>query len=68
MPFAAIKRRSGLGVEFGIALAICFLYMIFLKVSQAFGYNGDMDPLLTAWLANLIFLLGGGITLWYVPK
>ncbi len=68
IPFAAIKRRSGLGVEFGIALAICFLYMIFMKVSQAFGYNGDMDPLLTAWLANLIFLLGGGLTLWYVPK
>jgi lipopolysaccharide export system permease protein len=68
IPFAAIKRRSGLGVEFGIALAICFLYMIFLKVSQAFGYNGDMDPLLTAWLANLIFLAGGAATLWVVPK
>jgi lipopolysaccharide export system permease protein len=63
IPFSAIKRRSGLGVEFGIALAICFLYMIFLKVSQAFGYNGDLDPLLTAWLANLIFLAGGAATL-----
>jgi lipopolysaccharide export system permease protein len=68
IPFAAVKRRSGVGVEFGIALAICFLYMIFLKVSQAFGYNGDMDPLLTAWLANLIFLAGGGLTLRMVPK
>lgn len=68
IPFSAIKRRSGLGVEFGIALAICFLYMIFLKVSQAFGYNGDFDPLLTAWMANLIFLVGGGINLWFVPK
>lgn len=68
IPFAAIKRRSGVGVEFGIALAICFLYMIFLKVSQAFGYNGDMDPLLTAWLANILFLFGGGVTLWLVPK
>jgi len=68
IPFSAIKRRSGLGVEFGIALAICFLYMIFLKVSQAFGYNGDMDPLLTAWLANLIFLAGGAATLALVPR
>jgi len=68
IPFSAIKRRSGLGVEFGIALAICFLYMIFLRVSQAFGYNGDMDPLLTAWLANLIFLAGGAATLVFVPK
>jgi lipopolysaccharide export system permease protein len=68
IPFSAIKRRSGLGVEFGIALAICFLYMIFMKVSQAFGYNGDLDPLLTAWLANLIFLAGGGATLAFVPR
>jgi len=68
IPFSAIKRRSGLGVEFGIALAICFLYMIFLKVSQAFGYNGDMDPLLTAWIANLIFLAGGAATLAFVPR
>lgn len=68
IPFAAVKRRSGVGVEFGIALAICFLYMIFLKVSQAFGYNGDMDPLLTAWLANLMFLAGGAVTLRLVPK
>lgn len=68
IPFAAVKRRSGLGVEFGIALAICFLYMIFLKVSQAFGYNGDMDPLLTAWLANLLFLAAGAVTLRVVPK
>jgi len=68
IPFSAIKRRSGLGIEFGIALAICFLYMIFLKVSQAFGYNGDLDPLLTAWLANLIFLAGGAATLALVPR
>jgi len=68
IPFSAMKRRSGLGVEFGIALAICFLYMIFLKVSQAFGYNGDLDPLLTAWLANLIFLAGGAATLVAVPR
>ena len=68
IPFAAVKRRSGVGVEFGIALAICFLYMIFLKVSQAFGYNGDMDPLLTAWLANILFLAAGALTLRFVPK
>ncbi|MBI3190053.1 MAG: LptF/LptG family permease, partial [Ignavibacteriales bacterium] len=39
VPFSSIKRRGGLGVEFGIAIAICFFYMIFLKVSQAFGYS-----------------------------
>ncbi|HLX11437.1 MAG TPA: LptF/LptG family permease [Bacteroidota bacterium] len=68
VPFSSIKRRGGLGVEFGIAIGICFLYMIFLKVSQAFGYNGDLNPLLTAWLANLIFLGAGIYNLVRVPK
>src|ERR1041385_512761 len=68
IPFSSVKRRSGLGVEFGIAIAICFLYMIFLKVSQAFGENGDLNPLLTAWLANIIFFLAGIYNLRRVPK
>jgi len=57
IPFASVRRRSGPGIEFGIAIAITFLYMVFLQVSQAFGYNGDLNPLLTAWLANLLFLI-----------
>ncbi len=68
VPFSSVKRRGGLGVEFGIALAVCFLYMIFLKISQAFGYNGDLDPLLTAWMANIIFLIAGIYNLFRVPK
>jgi lipopolysaccharide export LptBFGC system permease protein LptF len=68
IPFSSIKRRSGPGVEFAIALAVCFLYMVFLQVSQAFGYNGDLHPLLTAWAANGVFLIAGMYILWRVPK
>ncbi len=68
VPFSSVKRRGGLGVEFGIALAVCFIYMIFLKVSQAFGYNGDLSPLVTAWMANIIFFGAGVYNLVRVPK
>lgn len=68
IPFSSVKRRGGLGVEFGIAIGISFLYMIFLHVSQAFGYNGDLHPLLTAWLANIFFFISGLVILWRVPK
>ncbi|HUL43130.1 MAG TPA: LPS export ABC transporter permease LptG [Bacteroidota bacterium] len=68
VPFSSVKRRSGLGIEFAIAIGICFLYIIFLQISQAFGYNGDLDPLLTAWLANILFLAAGIYTLLRVPK
>jgi lipopolysaccharide export system permease protein len=58
VPFSSVKRRGGVGVQLGISLLICFIYLIFMKVSQVFGYNGDINPLLTAWAANLLFLAG----------
>jgi len=60
VPFSANKRRSGVAIEFGISVAVTFIYLAFMKTSQVFGYNGDLDPLLTAWLANILFL-GAGI-------
>ncbi len=68
VPFASVKRRGGIGVQLGISLLICFVYLIFMKVSQVFGYNGDIHPLLTAWLANLIFLVGAAYVTMRVPK
>lgn len=68
VPFASVRRRGGIGVQLGISLLICFVYLIFMKVSQVFGYNGDINPLLTAWLANLIFLVGAVYVTFRVPK
>jgi len=55
------KRRKGLALQFGISILVSFIYLGFVKISQSFGYNGDLDPLLTAWLANIAFA-GFGIT------
>jgi lipopolysaccharide export system permease protein len=49
------KKRRGLALQFGISILVSFLYLGFVKISQSFGYNGDLNPLFTAWLANLIF-------------
>lgn len=56
VPFAATKRRAGLAIQFGISIGLCFVYLAFMKVSQVFGYNGSLNPLMTAWLANIIFI------------
>jgi lipopolysaccharide export system permease protein len=56
LPISANKRRGGLAVQVGINILITFLYLVFMKISQAFGKNGALDPLLTAWFANFIFL------------
>ena len=68
VPFSSTKRRSGLALEFGISIAICFIYILFMKTSQVFGYNGSLDPFITAWLANFIFLAAGAVNLIRIRK
>jgi len=51
------KRKSGTAVQFGVSILITFIYLGFLKVSQTFGYSGDINPVLTAWLANILFFI-----------
>jgi lipopolysaccharide export system permease protein len=68
VPFSSIRRRGGVGVQLGISLLIAFVYLIFMKVSQVFGYNGDINPILTAWSANVLFLGAAVVVLLRVPK
>ena len=68
VPFASIRRRGGIGVQLGVSLLICFVYLIFMKVSEVFGYNGDIHPLVTAWSANIIFFAAAVVVTIRVPK
>jgi lipopolysaccharide export system permease protein len=68
VPFGSIRRRSGVAIDFGICVAVTFIYLAFMKTSHVFGYNGDVNPLLTAWLANLLFLTLGIVNLIRVQK
>ncbi len=59
VPFASVKRRSGLSVQFGVSIFLCFTYLVSQKLSQVFGYNGSIPSLLAAWLPNMLFFLAG---------
>jgi lipopolysaccharide export system permease protein len=60
LPISTTRRKSGMAAQVGINILVTFIYLVFMKISQAFGKNGALDPLITAWFANLIFL-GAGI-------
>lgn len=59
------KRRKGLALQFGISILVSFVYLGFVKISQSFGYNGDLNPVFTAWLANIIFAGIGFVNLFF---
>ena len=56
LPISANKRRGGLALQVGINILVTFIYLVFMQVSEAFGKNGALSPILTAWIANFIFL------------
>jgi len=35
-----------------------------MKVSQAFGKNGALNPVITAWFANFLFIIAAAVNLW----
>ncbi|HQT92480.1 MAG TPA: LptF/LptG family permease, partial [Candidatus Kryptobacter bacterium] len=59
VPLSARKKRSGLALEFGISILVSFVYLLVIKISQVLGYDGLVNPLLTAWLANIVFFAAG---------
>ncbi len=75
-PFAAIiltligaalasrKVRGGVGLHLGIGLGISFGYIIFMKVTQTFSTNGNLDPMIAMWIPNIVF----GILALYLLK
>lgn len=68
VPFASRKKRGGLGLEFSVAIFISFIFLAFTKVSQTFGYSGQIDPVITAWMANALFLIGASLVIWKAQK
>lgn len=56
LPISTVKRRTGIALQFGINILVTFIYLSIMQIVTALGKNGSLDPLLTAWLVNLIFL------------
>lgn len=50
------KNRTALAVSAGIAL--CFLYLLVLGLCRSMGISGMLPPVVAAWTANGVFLLG----------
>jgi lipopolysaccharide export system permease protein len=63
LPISANRRKGGLAIQVGISILATFIYLVFMKVSQAFGKNGALEPFLTAWFANLFFLAGAIVSI-----
>ena len=67
-PLAANARQSGMANSVGLGALICFTYYSVVKAGQALGWNQILDPLLGAWLGNLVFGFLCLVLLWRAHK
>ncbi|MEE9166011.1 MAG: LptF/LptG family permease [Candidatus Neomarinimicrobiota bacterium] len=58
-PLVATRRKSGLAFGAGMSLFVILGYTAFIRFGQTLGYKGILEPVLAAWLGNLVFSFGG---------
>ncbi len=68
LPLSIERRKGGVAFQFGLNLFFTFIYLGFMKISQSFGKNGLMNPVLTAWFANIVFFVFAVFNLFHVRK
>jgi len=68
VPLASVRRRGGQAVQFGLGLLTAFVYLAIQKLTEPFGYSGDLSPLLTAWLPHVSFAIVAVVMLIRVRK
>jgi lipopolysaccharide export system permease protein len=59
IPFSNAQRKGGAAVTIAVTGLISAIYLILTEVSKAFTYGLELPPALTAWMANLVFLVVG---------
>ena len=59
IPIALRLKKGGTPLAVSLGMAVCFSYVLTLGFSRSLGLSGVLPALLSAWLANLVFLLVG---------
>ncbi len=61
-PLGLVVKRSGKGMSFSLALFVFFYYYFLLTLGLTKAYDGQWNPILGAWLADIgLFIFGNYI-------
>lgn len=61
-PLGIVPQRTSNSTGFGLALLVVFVYYVLIVVFTNFSRSGAVDPILAAWLPNII-IGGSGVML-----
>jgi lipopolysaccharide export system permease protein len=61
---SSARRKPSMATGFGLTLFISFTYYGILRIGQALGHSGVIQPMFGAWMGNVLFLAIGGVLLY----
>ena len=68
LPRVVMKMKGGLTFGAGMSVFVIFTYYAFIKFGQSMGFKGILEPVLSAWIGNIIFIIGGIILILLARK
>jgi lipopolysaccharide export system permease protein len=55
VPLTSVRRRGGQMMQIVLGLVVAFAYLSLQKLTEPFGYSGELDPMLVSWLPHAVF-------------
>jgi lipopolysaccharide export system permease protein len=62
------KVRGGIGFHIAMGLLASFSYILFMKFSETFATNGNLQPGIAVWVPNAVYMALGIWLLYKAPK
>lgn len=62
-PLAVTSPRAGAAVGVAISLGTTVIFLLFVQITKAIGAGGVINPVLAAWIPNIVFLFAGLVLL-----
>jgi len=67
-PLGLRRHRTGSSTGLGLSVIVIFAYYVLLRYCGALAKNGELSPIIGAWLANILAVTAGLIMLARSPK
>lgn len=62
------KSRGGTGLQIALGFVLAFIFILFFLLSRRFAETGSMNPIIAAWIPNLIFTVVSLVLYRFTPR
>jgi len=68
LPLSVVLKKGGIAIGLGTSIVLAFVYWGIIQSCRAYGVAGLIEPVLAAWLPNMLFGIVGIFLVLKVPR